>query len=68
MSLLLRIGAALFATLAVFFLFFVAMLVVAVVFFIIAAALLAIYFLVTKKPEVEHDGSWTLDKVQEKKD
>ena len=68
MPMLLRIGAALFAALAVFFLFFVAMLVVAVVFFVIAAVLLAVYFLVTKKPEVEHDGSWTLEKIKEKQD
>ena len=65
---LLRVGVALFAALAVFSLFVLAMMVVAVVFFIIATVLLAVYFLATRKPEIEHDGSWTLDKINEKKD
>lgn len=69
---MLRVGAGLLAAVGIFLLVayttLLVAIVVAVVLFVIAAVLVAVYMLAAKKPEVEHHGNWTLDKVRGKND
>ncbi|MDD3492784.1 MAG: hypothetical protein PHZ19_04740 [Candidatus Thermoplasmatota archaeon] len=63
-----RAGMLILFLLAAIFVVFLSLLIVAAVLLILAGILLALYFVVAKKPRIEQDGTWTLDRVRGKRD
>ena len=53
---------------AMIFLVFFSLLVIALVLIVVVGLVLAVYFLVVKKPVVENDGTWSLQRIKGKGD
>jgi hypothetical protein len=62
----LETGTDIFTLLAVLFIAFLGFFFVAIIVVVLVGILLAIYFIVIKKPVIEHRGSWRLERAKGK--